>query len=210
MIKNKIWIIFIFLIYSNFIFAEDFDSPSFLINQPSDVINSHRLAGDIFQVATNVIALSIIGYHKDKDGFIQYLEAAGATFSSTYLLKYITHRKRPISKTDYLSFPSGHTSMSFVPAHFINNRYNFLSAIAIYGLAIFTGISRIESRQHYTSDVAVGALLGIGFAQLFTTKFGDKKIRGEKVPSKTLGWLNPVYNTQTKNIDWNWGVSLKY
>ncbi len=186
------------------LFAENWDSPRFLTQQPEDVIKSHELAGDIFQGVTNVIALSIIGHYRDKQGFIQYLETIGTTFSTTYLLKYTTRRQRP-NGGDYLSFPSGHTSMTFAPAQFVNNRYGFLPAMVIYGLAAFTGISRIEARKHYVTDVLGGAAIGIGFAYLFTTKFEKK----EAISNKPVVWLSPQFQDNGVTL-WNWGINMKY
>lgn len=75
------------------------------------------------------------------------------------------------------SFPSGHTATSFAVAYAIGARYPALRP-ALYSVACLIGASRVYLGSHYPSDVAFGALLGIGVAYLF--------IRGLRVPGRRL------------------------
>lgn len=59
------------------------------------------------------------------------------------------------------SFPSGHTTVSFALAYALSRSYPRFSPI-FYVIAAMVGLSRIYLGSHYPSDVAGGALLGLG------------------------------------------------
>ena len=83
----------------------------------------------------------------------------------TTAMKQIVGRERP-DQSGNDSFPSGHTSDSFCFAAVIDHRLGHGWGIPAYGLALFTGLSRMESDKHWLSDVAMGAGLGtiIGYS----------------------------------------------
>ena len=58
------------------------------------------------------------------------------------------------------TFPSGHTSSSFVVASVMHEAYGHLVGVPLYGLATLAGIERLDDREHYFSDVVMGAVLG--------------------------------------------------
>ena len=81
-----------------------------------------------------------------------------------------------------LSFPSGHTSLSFCSMTVLvlwlyqmnkssgNNKWKlFLSALIPWGWATFCGVSRIVDYWHHPSDVLAGCLLGSACATLCYT-----------------------------------------
>ena len=69
------------------------------------------------------------------------------------------HDFRPFSSQD--SFPSGHAAQAFAMASAISMHADspWVGGIA-YGLAGLVGAARLETRDHYTSDVVAGALVG--------------------------------------------------
>lgn len=81
-----------------------------------------------------------------------------------YALKYSTQRARPDSDTR-TSFPSGHTQFSFAMATHLHKAYGLGVAIPAYGMAVFTGLSRLADDAHWFSDVVAGATLGVFFAR---------------------------------------------
>jgi membrane-associated phospholipid phosphatase len=65
------------------------------------------------------------------------------------------------------SFPSGHASQAFAMASAISMHAEspWVGAGA-YGLATLVGLSRLETRDHFSSDVLAGALLGTGIGRV--------------------------------------------
>ena len=70
---------------------------------------------------------------------------------------------RPVGDTDY-SFPSQHTAMAFVAATFLDHELGYISSwipIGGYLTASYVGYARIARNRHWTSDVLMGAAVGI-------------------------------------------------
>lgn len=80
-----------------------------------------------------------------------------------YRTKVVTKIQRPDSK-GYDSFPSQHTSMAFVAATLLYHEFGDISpwiSISGYTTAIWVAYARIADNHHYTSDVLMGAAVGI-------------------------------------------------
>lgn len=58
------------------------------------------------------------------------------------------------------TFPSGHTSSSFCIAAVMDRSYGHLVGVPMYGLATMVAMERVDDRDHYFSDVLMGAVLG--------------------------------------------------
>lgn len=92
---------------------------------------------------------------------------------SIYLLiKNTIRRPRPhgldgisalINPSDTFSFPSGHTAAAFVFATLCAAFFPLFAPFAFCG-AVLIGLSRVVLGVHYPSDIAAGALLGMGSA----------------------------------------------
>ncbi len=98
---------------------------------------------------------------------------------ATQTIKNLVHRVRPDGSDDK-SFFSGHTSISFAAAAFLQreaddalknwealedtpllrNALRIGSATVLYGWSGYVGYSRMRDNKHFLSDVAVGALIG--------------------------------------------------
>ena len=59
------------------------------------------------------------------------------------------------------TFPSGHTSSSFVMASVLHRAYGHAVGAPLYGLAALVAAERIDSGEHYMSDVVMGGVLGL-------------------------------------------------
>ena len=123
---------------------------------------------DYFQYAPVVMvyAVNLVGVH-GKNTFIDrtliYVMAQGMMNLAVFSLKNTTHRLRP-NGSDKLSFPSGHTSNSFLGAEFMSQELNGNSiayGIVGYTFATTTGLFRIYHQNHWFSDVVAGAGFGI-------------------------------------------------
>jgi membrane-associated phospholipid phosphatase len=119
--------------------------------------------GDRFLVMGGVLGLFVTGQLVPEGRFrevtfdlTQGLVINGAL---TAILKRSVGRERPDS-TNSLSFPSGHTSTSFMFATVLGYHMGLKVAIPAAAVATFIGVSRIEHNAHYLSDVVAGATLG--------------------------------------------------
>ncbi len=89
--------------------------------------------------------------------------STGFVGGSEYITKHATHRQRP-NKTDFFSFPSGHTGLAFMGAEFLAQEYSQKSpayTVIGYAFAVTTGVFRMYNRDHWFSDVVAGAGFGI-------------------------------------------------
>jgi hypothetical protein len=80
---------------------------------------------------------------------------------TTSVLKMLVHRHRPGPGGRNQSFPSGHATQAFTAAALIQNNSGPLFGVPAYGLATVTGLSRIDTGDHFPSDVLAGAAIGI-------------------------------------------------
>ena len=99
----------------------------------------------------------------------------------TEILKHILVRARP-DGSDLLSFPSRHAALAFLLAFLVifqnpkdKSRYLLLLWAGL------VGFSRLWLEQHYLTDVAVGAVIGITFAVFALNYFNtNKKLKRKK------------------------------
>lgn len=105
----------------------------------------------------------------DLEGRIDYTKSLALTLGATWGLKLTVDRERPNGGSQ--SFPSGHTSVAFSGASFIQRRYGWKYGIPAYLAASFVGWSRVESDNHHPEDVVVGAAIGIISTYLFTKPY---------------------------------------
>ena len=99
------------------------------------------------------------------------LNGKGFVFNTvlTLGLKEVVKKERPNGE-NLNSFPSGHTSVTFQSAAFMQKRYGWKYGIPAYAIAAYTGFSRVYVDKHFVEDVAVGAVIGIVSSYIFTRK----------------------------------------
>jgi membrane-associated phospholipid phosphatase len=123
-------------------------------------------AGDVTAIALPAgaaLGALVAGDHR---GLAELAEAFGSTMAVVYVLKPTIDRTRP--NGGHQSFPSGHAASAFAGAAFLERRYGWRLGVPAGLLATFTAWTRVESHEHYTSDVIAGAALGIGANLVFT------------------------------------------
>lgn len=81
------------------------------------------------------------------------------TWSAVWALKLTINAKRP-NGGDY-SFPSGHTATAFAAAPVLAKHFGPKVGYVSYGMAILTGMARMEDQKHYLGDVLAGAAIGL-------------------------------------------------
>ena len=74
-------------------------------------------------------------------------------------MKATFSRMRPDQSND-VSFPSGHTSMSFMWATVLARNYGLKVGIPAYAVAGYVGASRLQENAHHMSDIVAGATIG--------------------------------------------------
>ena len=94
--------------------------------------------------------------------------SAGFAGIADFSLKHTVHRYAP-GVQDGASFPSGHTMGAFAAAEFLAREYGDQSSaytIAGYMVAVATGVLRLETHNHWFSEVVAGAGFGIASTRL--------------------------------------------
>lgn len=132
-----------------------------------------RTSGDIGAVLLPVAGLTAILINKDWQGLKQGAFAGITTLGVTTALKYIVKKERP-DRSDFHSFPSMHTSVSFTAASFIQRRYGWKWGAPAYVLSTYVGWSRVYGKKHDWWDVAAGAVIGTASSYIFTRPFAKK------------------------------------
>lgn len=133
-----------------------------------------KISSDVLLVAMPVATATSMLVMKDWTGFKQAAFTGVTTLGATYLLKFAVHKKRPDGSNN-LSFPSGHTSITFANAAFVQRRYGWEWGAPAYALAAYVGWARTYARRHDWWDVAAGAIIGAGSAYIYTRPFARDK-----------------------------------
>ena len=102
----------------------------------------------------------------DIEGLKQFGLSALVSQGTTEALKQVVDSRRPDGTGK--GFPSGHTSIAFVSAAYVDQRYGHEWGLPMYGLATLTAYSRVATHHHFVKDVLGGAAIGVGSAYLFT------------------------------------------
>ena len=98
--------------------------------------------------------------------------------------KVIVNRERP--NGSHRSFPSGHASSSFATAAVLGEHFGWKVGVPAYALAGVVGWSRLRSDNHWLSDVAFGASLGVIAG---TTVASGHRQTWAVVPARTTGGM---------------------
>lgn len=118
--------------------------------------------------------------YKDKKAIKNGFESAlcvGISMAISGGVKTLVNRPRPTqtypdqirsySESEGKSFPSGHTTLAFATATTISLQYKkWYIAVPAYAWAASVGYSRMRLGRHYPTDVAAGAIVGIGSGYL--------------------------------------------
>ena len=78
--------------------------------------------------------------------------------------KYFIREERP-DKSNNRSFPSGHSAIAFLVAHFLFLRINKFAGIFLYLVAFGIAFSRVYYDKHWIHDVIIAGLFAIFMVQ---------------------------------------------
>ncbi|MCB2088858.1 MAG: phosphatase PAP2 family protein [Sphingomonadaceae bacterium] len=123
-------------------------------------------------IARNGLVLAALGVpiaKGDKEGALQAGGSLAISKAESWALKEVIRERRP-DGSDYKSFPSGHTTVSFAAAATLHNRYGWKAGVPAYLAAGFVGVARVKADKHHWHDVLVGAALGEATGLLITSK----------------------------------------
>ena len=99
---------------------------------------------------------------------VNTIGSVGVAYVGKTALKAMIKEERP-DHSDNKSFPSGHAAIAFAAARSIDKEFRkdcLWIPIAGYAAATAVGIERVASDRHHWYDVAAGAALGFGAAEL--------------------------------------------
>jgi membrane-associated phospholipid phosphatase len=140
-------------------------------------------SGDVLLFAIPATTLAVTLLKEDNQGSWQFAKGLIVTEAITYGLKLSIIKERP-DKSNENAFPSGHTATVFHSASFVHRRYGFEASIPLYALAGLTAFTRLNATKHDGIDLFAGAVIGIGSALLFTSKYEKRNIELTYVKSE--------------------------
>lgn len=155
-------------------------------NEKFSTFRTH--ADDYLQYApiAGVIAMNALGI-KGQNNFANqmWLLAKSELLMSAIVLplKKITAMPRP-DTGDPTSFPSGHTAQVFVAATFMHKEYgkqNPWYSVLAYGTATSVGVLRMMNNRHWSTDVLMGAGIGILSTNLVYLIHDEKRLKKTKI-----------------------------
>ncbi len=132
------------------------------------VPNFHYEYDNYLQYAPAVVMLGLKGFgveSRSSWGRMLVSDAFSTAIMATVVntIKYTAHVQRP-DRSNYKSFPSGHTATAFMTAMMMHKEYGDRSpwySISAFTMAAITGVSRPLNNRHWISDVLAGAGIGI-------------------------------------------------
>ena len=189
------------------LFATDSDVSRHLSNTP-DTLNRYRHVSDYGAYsmgagAAGLYALGLVTHneHQRETGFLSGESAIDALIA-VEAIKYAAGRQRPFQAPGTgqfwksgTSFPSEHAAGAWAIAGMVAHEYpspfmKFLS----YGLATAVSATRVTSKQHFPSDVLIGAAIGY-----LTSEYVYRKHHRPELPGSA--WEFPEARSEHP---WHW------
>jgi capsule assembly protein Wzi/PAP2 superfamily protein len=174
------------------LFATDRDFSKHLSHNPTTINHYKTLSNaGVAALLGGAGGMWLLGHtkhneHWSETGFLAG-EAALNSLVAVEGLKYSLRRERPYQgdgsgsffHSGGTSFPSAHVAAAWSIAGVIAHEYpGPLTKIMAYGLASLVSVSRVRARQHFPSDVLVGAVIGNLVAQNIYSRHHDLDLGG--------------------------------
>jgi membrane-associated phospholipid phosphatase len=173
------------------LFATDSDFSRHLSNDPNTLLRYKHISDyGTYSMVGGVGALYLLGLttqneHARESGFLSG-ESAIDSLIVVEALEYATGRQRPYQgngtgpfRSGGTSFPSEHSAVSWSIAGTIAHEYPspFVKFLA-YGAATLISVSRITAKEHFPSDVFVGAAIGYLASEYVYRQHHSQELRG--------------------------------
>lgn len=173
------------------LFATDSSVSRHLSNKPS-TLNTYRNISDYgaYSMVGGAGGIYLLGLlsqnpHEKETGFLSG-ESAIDSLAVVELLKYTTGRLRPYQgsgtgpfRSGGTSFPSEHSAVAWSIAATFAHEYPspFMKFLA-YGAATLVSASRVVGKEHFPSDVFIGAAIGYLTSEYIYRKHHDPDLSG--------------------------------
>ena len=138
-----------------------------------------RVAGQEWLLGSGALATYAIGRAFDRPRVAaiggDLIEAQIVSGVTTFALKHAIRRTRPDGEPR--SFPSGHASGTFAVATVVQRHFGLKGAIPAYTAAVLISGARMQANSHYSTDLILGAAVGILSGRAATFDVGRKRIQ---------------------------------
>jgi Capsule assembly protein Wzi/PAP2 superfamily len=192
------------------LFVTDSDVSRHISSNPTTISHYNTIStAGIGALVGGSAALWAISYpshneHWRETGFLAG-EAAIASLIPVEIMKYSLRRERPFQGDGTgpffqggSSFPSEHAAAAWAVAGVLAHEYpGTFPKLLVYSLASLVSYSRIQGRQHFSSDVFIGGLIGQLVSQNVYKRHHDPALGGEDWRSigevlRGDGYLSPA------------------
>ena len=189
-------------------FVTDSDFSRHLSNDPNTLTNYRHISDyGAYSMAAGAAGTYFLGLmthneHQRESGFLSG-EAAIDSLIAVEALKFAAGRQRPYQNNadgqfwkNGGSFPSEHSAGAWAIAGIMAHEYpSPLMRFLAYGMASTVSISRIAAKQHFPSDVLVGAAIGY-----LTSEYVYRQHHKPGLPGGT--WEFPAVHQQGFHSNW--------
>ncbi len=131
----------------------------------------------------------LIGNRRIRDTGFLYAESNLITAGLNTLLKKGVGRVRPDGSNDK-SFPSGHASSSMASARVLQARFGWWVGAPAYLASGYIGLSRVQGKKHFPSDVIFGWVLGFTVSSALV-RASEPRPGEEGFEKSGVSWLPP-------------------
>jgi len=146
-----------------------------------------RVAGQEWLLGSGALATYAIGHAFDRPKVAalggDLIEAQVVAGITTFALKQVIRRTRPDGEPH--SFPSGHASGTFAAATVVQRHFGVRGAIPAFTAAVLITGARMQANSHYSTDLIVGAAIGILSGRAATFELAGRRV--QLSPSATAG-----------------------
>jgi membrane-associated phospholipid phosphatase len=143
-----------------------------LILQVHGAHADQQTQADILTLALPASAYWLALGKGDSDGAWALTKSLGLATVTTLALNSVIDKEAPNGSSGS-AFPSGHSTIAFASAAFVQKRYGWRPAIPAYVVAAYVGSQRVDSEDHDVADVLGGAAIGIFASYLLAKPFND-------------------------------------